>query len=128
MGALSTDSVFVTPLHSTLHWLLGHEPRPGSQAAEDQDRCGYVSMRHPEDKPYSDSVEAAHLPSQPCGLPESVSFGDVRDPDLSTADAIFDLVFSSRLKIKRYMRHQLGNLPNPCTSYSTVSPGCRAFD
>ena len=110
MDALSTVSVFVMPLHSTLHWLLGHELRPGSQAAEDEDRCGYVSMWHFEDKPYSDSVKAAYFPCQPYGLPESVSFGGVRDSDLSTAEAIFDLVFSSTVKIKRCMKYQLGIL------------------
>lgn len=102
-GALSTASVFITLLHSTLRWLLGHELRSGPQAAEDQDFCGYVSMRHPEDKPYRDSVKSVHLPSQPYGLPECVSFGDVRDSDLSTAEATFDLVLSSKLKIKRYI-------------------------
>lgn len=100
MDALSTASVFITPLHSTLRWLLGHELRSGSQAAEDQDFCGYVSLRHPEDKPYRDSVKSVHFPSQPYGLPESVSFGGVRDSDLSTAEATFDLVLSSKLKIK----------------------------
>lgn len=78
MDALSTASVFVMPRHSTLHWLLGHELRPGPQAAEDQDRCGYASMRHPEDKPCCGSVKAAHFFSQPYGLPEGVSFGGVR--------------------------------------------------
>lgn len=71
VDVLSTASVFIMPLHSALHWLLGHELRPGSQAVEDQERCGYVSVQHPKDKPYSDSVKAAHFPSLPYGLPGS---------------------------------------------------------
>lgn len=54
-------------------------------------------------------MKAAHFPSQPYGLPESMSFGGVRDSDLSTAEATFDLVFSSRVN-KRYTKYQLGIL------------------
>lgn len=70
MDALSTASIFIVPFHSILHQLLGHELRPGSQAAEDQDCCGYVTMQHPKDKPYSDSVKPAQFWSQPHRLPE----------------------------------------------------------
>lgn len=96
----SPQPVFLLHRSAALHWLLGHELKP--QAAEDQDRCGYVPMWHPEDKPYRDLVKAAHCPSQPCGLPEN---GGVRDFDLSTAEAIFDLGFSSKVKTKRCMKN-----------------------
>lgn len=74
-------------------------------------------------------VKAAHLPSQTYGLAEGMSFGGVRGSDLSTAEAIFDVVFSSRVKIKRYMKYQLGilclTLVPPASP--TVFPGCRVF-
>lgn len=96
----SPQPVFLLHRSTALHRLPGHELKPQSQAAKDQDRCGYVPLWHPEDKPYRDLVKAAHCPSQPCGLPENVSFGRVRDSDISTAEAIFDLGFSSKVKMK----------------------------
>lgn len=57
------------------------------------------------------------------GLSESLSLGK----NLSKDEAIFDLVFTFRVKIKRYMKHKLGILClvlDPLTP--PISPGCQA--
>lgn len=64
-------------------------------------------MWHPKDKPYRGSVKAAHFFSQSYGLPEALV---VLDTDLPTTEATIDLVLSSRVKFKRYMKYQLGIL------------------
>lgn len=86
-------------------------------------------MRHPGDKPYSASVKVPtvhlSLPETYSGLPETLSLGN----NLSKDEAIFDLIFSFRVKIKRYMKYQLGILclvlvlPIPAISLGCLASG-----
>lgn len=114
VDALSTAGVLVTPPRSARCRLQGHELRPEHRALGaalkigGQDRRGYAPARwHPKDRPYGRAVKAAHCPSPQYGLPESVSFGGARASDLSTAEALLDPLFSSRVKIKRDMKCQV---------------------
>lgn len=116
MDALST----AIPQHSVL--LLGHELRagfklPGIRIAVVLCPCGTLQTNPTVlQRKYPLSISAY-------GLPESLSLGK----NLSKGEAIFDLVFAFRVKIKRYMKNKLGIL---CLILDPLTPpislGCQA--
>lgn len=119
--ALSTASTFVSC--STALCVAAQSGTGGwIQAPGDQDRCGSASMWHPGTNPTVLHWKCP-LSISAYGLPESLSLGE----NLSKDEAIFDLVFTFMVKIKRYMKHKLGIL---CLVLDPLTPpislGCQA--
>lgn len=110
------------PQHSAL--LLGHELRagfklPGIRTAVVLYPCGTLGT-NPTVLQWKCPLSISAY-----GLPETLSLGN----NLSKDEAIFDLIFSFRVKIKRYMKYQLGILclvlvlPTPAISLGCLASG-----